>query len=175
MIRNVHALHLGVEKCKHLARDALFWQGITSHIEDIVLNCQVYSTYHQNNAKELMVMQLHDSIMPMGPSMCQPFLFSIEKTISFWLTGYYSGLIELNLLHTTTTQQVITYLKLQFFCHGIQVLLIDNDPQFASNTFKQFTKEYCSQHSTSSTHYPQSNSMDEKAIQMVKTSLRRQT
>ena len=45
MIRYVHASHLGVEKCKRLARDILFWPGMTSQIEDTVLNCQVCSTY----------------------------------------------------------------------------------------------------------------------------------
>ena len=45
MIRYVHASHLGVEKCKRLTRDILFWPGMTSQIEDTVLNCQVCSTY----------------------------------------------------------------------------------------------------------------------------------
>ena len=52
MIHYVHASHLGVEKCKRPARDILFWPGMTSQIEDTVLNCQVCSTYQRNNPKE---------------------------------------------------------------------------------------------------------------------------
>ena len=172
MIRYVHTSHLGVEKCKRLARDVLFWPGMTSQIEDTVLNCQVCSTYQRNNAKEPMLAHTISERPCMGPGKCRPFSFQWKNYLI--LTDYYSGFIELNLLQTTTSQQVITHLKSQFARHGIPDRLItDNKPQFSSDAFKQFTKDYRFQHSTSSLHYPQSNGMAEKAIQTVKNLLKK--
>ena len=82
--------------------------------------------------------------------------------------------MELNLLNTTTSQQVTTHLKSQFARHGIPDRLItDNGPQFSSDTFRQFAKDYCFQHCTASPHYPQSNGMAEKAVQTVKNCLKK--
>ena len=90
------------------------------------------------------------------------------------LIDYYSGFIELNLLCTTTSQQVITHLKSQFACHGIPDRPItDNGPQFSSKVFRQFTKDYCFQHCTASPRYPQSNRMAERAVQVVKNCLKK--
>ena len=59
MLRYIYSSHLSIEKCKQQARDVLFWPGMTSQIEDVredvVLNCQVCSTYQQSNTKELML------------------------------------------------------------------------------------------------------------------------
>ena len=69
---------------------------------------------------------------------------------------------------------VITHLKSQFARHSIPDRLItDNGPQFSSDAFKQFTKDYCFQHSTSCLHYPQSNGMAEKAALTVKNLLKK--
>ena len=109
----------------------------------------------------------------MGPSRCRP--FSLQRKKYLILADYYSGFIELNLLHTTTSQKVITHLKSQFAHHGIPDRLItDNGPQFSSDTFKQFTKDYCFQHAMSSPYYPQSNGMAEKTVQTVKSLLKKE-
>ena len=55
MIRYIHASHLGVEKCEHLAKNVLFWAGMTSQIENTILNCKVCSTCQWKNTKELML------------------------------------------------------------------------------------------------------------------------
>ena len=34
MLRLIHSSHLGVEKCKHRARDVVFWPGMGAQIED---------------------------------------------------------------------------------------------------------------------------------------------
>ena len=111
MIRYVHASHLGVEKRKRLARDILFWPGMTSQIEDTVLNCQVCSTYQRNNPKEPLLTHAIPE-HPWAQVGADLFLFNGKNYLI--LDDYYSGFIELSLLHTTTSQQVITHLKSQF-------------------------------------------------------------
>ena len=59
MLRYIYSSHLSIEKCKQQAKDVLFWPGMTSQIEDVredvVLNCQVCSTYQRSNTKEFML------------------------------------------------------------------------------------------------------------------------
>ena len=59
LLRYIYSSHLSIEKCKQGARDVLFWPGMTSQIEDVredvVLNCQVCSTYQWSNTKEFML------------------------------------------------------------------------------------------------------------------------
>ncbi len=39
MLKIIHQAHLGIIKCKQLARDVIFWPGINKQIEDIVSKC----------------------------------------------------------------------------------------------------------------------------------------
>lgn len=39
MLTLIHSSHLGVEKCKHRARDVLYWPGMNAEIEDVVSKC----------------------------------------------------------------------------------------------------------------------------------------
>ena len=36
MLKLIHQAHLGIVKCKHLAKDVIFWPGLSKQIEDIV-------------------------------------------------------------------------------------------------------------------------------------------
>ena len=49
----------------------------------------------------------------------------------------------------------------------------DNDPQYATETFRQFADKYGFIHVTSSPRYPQSNGEAERAVQSVKNLLRK--
>ena len=56
-----------------------------------------------------------------------------------------------------------------FACYGIPAtLLSDNDLQFSSKEFEDFTTAYCFQHVTSSPHFPQANGLTEHTVCTVK-------
>ena len=58
--------------------------------------------------------------------------------------------------------------------HGIpELLLSDNGPQFLSSVFAKFAEEYSFTHITSSPRYPQSNQEVERAVQTVKSLLKK--
>ena len=144
---------------------------MTSQIKDVVLQCQICSTHQRSNTKEPMLPHM----IPERPwSQVGADLFQFNSQNYLILVDYYSNFIELNLLNTTTSQQVVTHLKSQFARHGIlDRLITDNDPQFSSDTFKQFAKDYCFQHCIASPRYPQSNGMAKKAVQTVKNCLKK--
>lgn len=67
---------------------------------------------------------------------------------------YYSRDIEITLLQTITSQQVIKHLKTMFVQWGIPYKLITyNATQFTSAEFVEFKTSYGFVHTTSSPHY----------------------
>ena len=65
--------------------------------------------------------------------------------------------------------QIADHFKQIFSEYGWpETLISDNGPCYASKTFKKLMKEYNVNHVTSSPHYPQSNSLAKKYIQIVK-------
>ena len=171
MLIHIHGSHLGIEKCKRRARDVLFWPGMTSQIQEMISHCQICSTYQRSNMKEPLL--AHE--VPEHPwSQVGADLFVFINQHYLILVDYYSGFVELNLLNTTTSKQVIIHCKSQYARHGIPDRLItDNGLQFSSDTFKQFASEYSFEHRTSSPHYPRSNGMAERAVQTVKNLLKK--
>jgi transposase InsO family protein len=60
-------------------------------------------------------------------------------------------------------------MKLAFSHHGVpEKLISDNGPQYASEEFAKFSKQYGFVHATSSPTHSQSNGLAEKTVQTVK-------
>ena len=86
---------------------------------------------------------------------------------------YFSRYIEILQLSTTTSASIITALKTLFSRHGIpDVLVTDNEPQYASLEFSEFSKFYNFTHQTSSPYHPQGNGEAECAVRTVKSLLK---
>ena len=51
----IHEGHLGMDKCKALARAAVFWPGINRDIENTVARCPTCNTYRNHQASEPMI------------------------------------------------------------------------------------------------------------------------
>ncbi len=56
MLKEVHKSHLGIVKCKKLARDLIFWPGMNSEIADVVSKCETCNSYcRSQNPREPML------------------------------------------------------------------------------------------------------------------------
>jgi transposase InsO family protein len=86
----------------------------------------------------------------------------------------YSGFIEFaKLPESATSAAVIEKLKIWFAVHGQpQQVLSDNGPQYSSERFEKFSKDWNFKHITSSPKYPQSNGLAER-VETVKRILKR--
>ena len=69
-----------------------------------------------------------------------------------------------------TSSIVISAMKQIFSEYGIPDRVVsDNGPQFSAFSFKEFAKQWCFDHCTSSPRYPQSNGFVERQIRTVKS------
>lgn len=81
----------------------------------------------------------------------------------------YADFPEVEHLTHTTTDAVVNALSAIFARHGLPMeVCSDNGPQFSSSDFKAFALKYDFRHITSSPHFPCSNGLAEKGVQIVK-------
>ena len=93
------------------------------------------------------------------------YVLVVDYTITFF---------DLNRLPNAESSKVIANLKSIFAKYDIpQIVVSDNGPEFSSSEFAQFAKQWDLQHDRSSPHYPTSNSMVERTIQIVKHTIKK--
>ena len=86
----------------------------------------------------------------------------------------FSNFIEVNYLPDTLSRTVVTKLKLQFARYGIpDILISDGGPQYTSNEFKSFSKQWSFDHNVTSPGNSKANGAAEAAVKIVKTMMRK--
>ena len=96
-------------------------------------------------------------------------LFYWNGTDYVVVTDSFSGWFEFAMLGNTSSRMVIGKLKEIFARYGIfDVLYSDNGPQYSSEEFQKFAREWGFNHVTSSPYHPQSNGLAERAVRSAK-------
>ena len=92
------------------------------------------------------------------------------------MVDYHSRYVEVVALpKSTSSLKIIQALKTIFARHGIPgEVRSANGPQYHSDEFAQFVKDWGFQHSTSSPRYPQANGEVERAVKTVKNILKKE-
>ncbi|XP_040915366.1 uncharacterized protein K02A2.6-like [Toxotes jaculatrix] len=171
MLQRIHEGHLGVEKCKRRAREAVYWPGINKDIEEMIQKCETCLKHRYKQTKEPMLI----TDLPTAPwQKVGTDLFHLHGKDYLLVIDYYSNYPEVAQLSSTSAQSVITHMKGFFTRHGIpQCVVSDNGPQYDCGEFSDFAKQYGFQHITSSPLYPQANGQAEKGVQIVKRLLKK--
>lgn len=172
MVKRIHESHLGIESCRHRAREVLFWPGMSQRITEMVNSCDVCSTHRKRQTKE----PLHPHSIPERPwQKIGVDLFTLDQHEYLLLVDYYSKFIEVEWLRSDTrSATVITHLKSQFARNGIpETVISDNGPQFSSCEFQAFAKEWEFTHKKSCPHHVQSNVMVERGVKTVTLMLKK--
>ncbi|KAL0194540.1 hypothetical protein M9458_008112, partial [Cirrhinus mrigala] len=166
MLDRIHTGHMGVEKCKHRARDLLFWPRMGQQIETMVGQCSICQERRNANTKE----PLLSYTIPERPwQVVGTDLFTWNEQNYIIIVDYYSRYFEMERLHSCTASAVITKLKAVFARHGIPERVIsDNGPCYSADEFHRFAAEWDFEHCTTSPRYPQSNGLAEKTVQTAK-------
>ena len=156
MLSRIHTGHMGIEKWKQKARD----------IEETVGKCYTCLEHRPSNSKDPMIshMSLDRAWQTLGMDL---FTWNNEQYII--TMDFYSRYFELDKLHSTTASAVIHKLKATFARHGIpETVISDKGPQYKCREFEAFANKWVFTHITSSPHYPQSNGLSEKSVQIAK-------
>ena len=171
MIERAHSSHIGINGCIRRAKDAVYWEGMTSQITDYVSKCAVCEKWQSDTQKE--------PLMP-HPVPLRPWekvgvdLFELKQKTYLITVDYLSNFFEIDRLEGKKAKDVIYKLKQHFARHGIvDTCFTDNGPPFSSSDFKSFAKSFEFKHVTSSPRYPQSNGKVENAVKTAKRLLKK--
>ena len=170
ILEKIHTGHQGIVKCRARARESVWWPGLSAQIESMVERCPVCVRERQIPPEPLIPTDTPDyPWQKIGMD-----LFELKKEQYLIVVDYYSRYIELALLRQTTAECVINHCKSIFSRHGIpEVVMSDNGCQFTSHQFTAFAEKYGFTHITSSPHYPQANGEAERAVQTVKSLMKK--
>ena len=92
-------------------------------------------------------------------------LFEWKRSTYQLVIDYYSRWIEIAKLDQLSANSVIAHTSSIFARHEIpEVVISNNGPQFASESYAKFAKDYGFQHVTSSPYHPEGNGEAEKGV-----------
>ena len=171
MKSRIHEGHLGIERCKARAREALYWPGMSSEITEMISRCSTCLEFRRKHQREPM--------QPLPPTTeawtrVGTDLFTMQGKDYLLVVDYYTNYPEISLLPDTTSSTVIKHAKSIFARHGIpRVVISDNGPQYSSKEFQEFAKKWEFQHITSSPYHPEANGKAERTVQTIKSLMKK--
>ena len=168
----IHQGNLGLENSKKHAHPALLWPPINREIEDMIINCPICLTFHNQQCSEPTIKHP----VPQEPwTKLAADLFRLYRHHYLLVVDYNSKFVAVkNLNNNLQSLTIINKCKKIFSQYGIpKELITDNRPEFTSHHFKKFIKSWDFKHQTVSPYYHQSNGVVERSIQTVKRTLKK--
>ena len=165
-LETIHQGHLGINKCRERAGQAVWWPGIGKEIEATVSSCQICLSKRPSQHAEPLI----STPLPERPfQKVAADLFEFEKKEYLIFVDYYSRFIEIASMGNITSETTINRLKNIFARYGVPAsLMTDNGTQFTSASFEKFSKTWNFAHDTSSPHFHQANGAAERAVRTAK-------
>lgn len=167
-LKRLHLSHSGIEASLKLARDTVFWPGITNHIKDCVGACETCKENSAAPTKE--PMQTHE--IPQLPFQRVGMdIMQITPTEKYLITvDHFSDFFELDYIKDMNSKTIIEICKTNFSRHGTpEVVVTDNGTSFVSMEFRSFASSWEFRHTTSSPHHQQGNGKSEAAVKIAKS------
>lgn len=174
-LKKLHMGHMGTELTQRLARQSVFWPNITTEIRELIGSCETCAKFSSKQKK--LEMKSHET--PNAPfETISMDVFEINmhgQKRKFLITvDHFSDFIEIDELKDMTSRNLILICKRHFSRYGIpKTVISDNGSNFASKEFKEFSKNWCFNHITSSPHYPQSNGKAEASVKIMKKMIKK--
>ena len=166
ILSQIHAGHMGHEKCKRRARQVVFWPGMNHEIDTLVNQCEACQKHQHQHPVE----PLKPHLVPNRPwQKVATDLFELNNQHYIVIVDAYSNYPEVQELTSQSSKSVINAMKTVFARLGIpEEVLSDNGPCYSSAEFASFAKQWDFNHITSSPGFPQSNGLAERTVQTVK-------
>ena len=165
----IHKGYLGLNKCKLHAKETVYWLGLNKQLEQLVLNCKLCLKNSKSKLKQPPSMLLGQEILLNSWTKLAADIFYFEVVSYLLVVDYTSQFLVVHKPKSMTAQHVARHFKLIFSVYGwLDTLVSDNGPCYSAEAFTNLMGEYSINHITSSLHYPQSNGLAEKFVQIVK-------
>lgn len=170
VLKQIHEGHLGITKCKERAKERLYWPGMSSDITALIMGCEICESVRNMNAK----LPLLPHKIPNRPwEKVGTDLLEFRGKDYLVVIDYYSKWVELRSVRGKTANDIKKTFNSIFAYHGFpDVIMADNMP-FNSYEMRRYLSDNNVNLITSSPHYPRSNGMAEKAVNIAKTALKK--
>ncbi|XP_062576257.1 uncharacterized protein K02A2.6-like [Saccostrea cucullata] len=157
------------KSCDNYTQDTWAWRKPSVELETLYtgqIRIETLTLQCNQNPKKPLV----STNIPEGPwQVVGTDLFSLHNSDYWIVTEYYSRYFEVAKLPNTRSGTVIDRLKSMLARHGIPYeVKSDNGPQYISQEFRQFAKDWNFKHTTSSPYHQQANGLAERTVQTVK-------
>ena len=151
------------------AKETVYWPGLNDQLENSILNCQLCLKYSKSKNKSMPPTSLGHEVPTVPWSKVATDIFHYESQLYLLIVDYTSRFPIVRRLKLMSAQNITEHFKSIFSEYGWpDTLVSDNGPCYTAEMFTNLMKEYAVNHITSSPHYPQSNGLAEKFIQIVK-------
>ncbi|KAK3715610.1 hypothetical protein QZH41_009028, partial [Actinostola sp. cb2023] len=169
--KELHSSHSGIDGCLRRARESVYWPGMSSEIKEWISTCETCREYETAQPKE----PLMSHEIPERPwAKVGIDILTFQGTDYLVTVDYYSNYWEIDRLENTKSATAIRKLKAHFARFGIPSRLVsDNGPQFTSDSFRKFTRDWDIEHTPSAPYNSQSNGKAEAAVKAAKKMLRK--
>ncbi|XP_063923679.1 uncharacterized protein K02A2.6-like [Zophobas morio] len=167
ILEEIHSSHLGINKCKSLARSYCYWPYIDNDITNVCKNCSACSQLQCNPQKTILQpwpqtnkvwSRIHLDFL--GPIYGHKYLVVIDSH-SKWL--------EVKTMNNSNASAVINYLTYLFSIFGLpDTVVSDNGQPFSSNEFSKFLQNNGIIQLFSPPYHPASNGAAESSVKTVK-------
>ncbi|UYV67223.1 K02A2.6-like, partial [Cordylochernes scorpioides] len=169
MLELLHKSHQGISAIQGLARESLFWPGMSMDIAERVKSCDICQKYQKSKTRET----LKSFPIPDYPWQTVSMdIFYIERKPHLLIVDRFSGYPEVYALNPPTATNVRNKLRETFARFGIpETIMSDNGPPFHSEIMTDFCTKWGIRQIFSSPHLHRSNGLAERNIQTIKTLL----
>ena len=162
VLESIHTCHQGETKCQLLARESVFWPGITNDIKHLVKDCDICNKYQAEQSK-LPAMQPDLPTRPWEKLGTDIFQFKENKYLM--IVDYYSRFPVIRLLGDITADIIYNHFTTILAEYGLpSIIIADFGTQYISAKFKDSCTRNGITLTFSSPYHHQANSLAERAV-----------
>ena len=168
----LHESHPGVSHMRSLARSYVWWPHIDKDIDSVVKAC--YECQQFRHAPP--VTPLHSWEWPQHPwaRIHIDYAGPVEGKMLLVVVDAHSKWLDVAVVTSATSSITIEKLRGMFATHGIpDVVVSDNGTVFTSDEFGTFMRHNGIRHVKSAPYHPSTNGLAERAMQILKESLKK--
>ena len=174
VLHGLHASHQGQDRTLRRARQVVYWPGITSDIQNMIRSCPACAERLPSHAPEPLLSDPLPS-RPFENTAADLFHYSGRTFLVY--TDRYSGWPAVGTTGRTATSSDVIYLLKEWMTDkGIPTILkTDGGPQFSSQAFSAFCRQWGIHHVLSSPHHHEANGAAEAAVKAMKALIAKTT